>query len=55
MNKDTFRYIKGIARRWCRKKFHKGWDVIEHGLMRNADDGLENILKAVKKYYSNDI
>lgn len=32
MNKDTFRYIKGIARRWCRKKFHKDWDVIEHGL-----------------------
>ena len=32
MNTYSFRYFKGIVRRWYRKKFHKDWDVIEHGI-----------------------
>lgn len=32
MNLRFFRKIKGLICRWYRKKCHKDWDVVEHGL-----------------------
>ena len=32
MNKPFIKYLRGRARRWYRKAFHKNWDVVEHGL-----------------------
>lgn len=31
MNAQLFRHIRGLIRRWYRKRFHKEWEVVERG------------------------